>query len=139
MVYFFQAGVPFSTENAKWTAFRKVYSEHKFFCDEHVMHITPSQILNVTNTIFQCHRHQLCQKIYNVHQTNHQTPSTPTKTPGTPNKTPSTPNKTPRTPNNLHSKILIYAVLSQDNFYRKFTHFFGVPFTGLNNMVVYQK
>ena len=29
MVYLFQAGVPFSTENAKWIAFRKVYSENK--------------------------------------------------------------------------------------------------------------
>ena len=29
MVYFFQAGGPFSTENAKGTAFRKVYSENK--------------------------------------------------------------------------------------------------------------
>ena len=26
---FFQVGVPFSTQNAKWTAFRKVYSENK--------------------------------------------------------------------------------------------------------------
>ena len=29
MVYLFQVGVPFSTENAKWTAFWKVYSENK--------------------------------------------------------------------------------------------------------------
>ena len=40
---------------------------------------------------------------------------------------------------NLYSKILIYAVLSQDNFCREFTYFFGVPFTGLKNMVAYQK
>ena len=46
----------------------------------------PSQILNVTNTTSQYHRHQLRQKIYNVCQTNHQTPSTPTKTPGSPKK-----------------------------------------------------
>ncbi len=76
-----------------------------------------------------------------------QTPITPTKTPGTPNKTPSAPNKTPCTPSiveiytnvNLHSKIFIYAVLTRDNFCRKFTHFFGVPFTGLKNMVAYKK
>ena len=46
-----------------------------------------SQILNVTKTTSQCHRHQLRQQIYNVRQTNHQTPGTPNKTPGTPNKT----------------------------------------------------
>ena len=40
---------------------------------------------------------------------------------------------------NLHSKILIYAVLSRGNFCREFTHFFGVPFTGLKIMVAYQK
>ena len=83
-----------------------------------------------------------------------QIPITPTKTPGTPNKTPSMPNKTPSMPNktpctsriveiyknvNLHSKILIYAVLTRDDFCREFTHFFGVPFTGLKNMVAYQK
>ena len=46
----------------------------------------PSQILNVTNTTSQCHRHQLRQKIYNVRQTNHQTPSRLTETPGKPKK-----------------------------------------------------
>ena len=36
-------------------------------------------------------------------------------------------------------QILVYAVLSRGNFCREFTHFFGVPFTGLKNMVAYQK
>ena len=36
-------------------------------------------------------------------------------------------------------QILISAVLSRCNFRREFTHFFGVPFTGLKNMVAYQK
>ena len=125
----------------------------------------PFQILNLTNTTSKCHRHQLRQKINNVRQTNHQTPSTPTKTPGMPNKTPSepdktssTPNKTPGTPNKTttptktstptktpktakktQNKILIYAVLLRYNFCREFTHFFGVPFTGLKNVVAYQK
>ena len=40
---------------------------------------------------------------------------------------------------NLYSKILIYAVLSRGKFCREFTHFFGVPFTGLKNVVAYQK
>ena len=79
-------------------------------------------------------------KIYSVRQT--KTPSTPNKTPSTPNKTQSTPTKIPSTPNKTPSaqfqskeyakkQILIYAVLSRCNFCRKFTHFFGVPFTGL--------
>ena len=29
--------------------------------------------------------------------------------------------------------------LSRGNFCREFTHFFGIPFTGLKNMVAYQK
>ena len=52
-----------------------------------------------------CHRHQLCQKIYDVRQTDHQTPSTPTKIPGTSNKTPSTPNETPGMPNKTSSLL----------------------------------
>ena len=93
------------------------------------------------------------------------TPSTPNKTQSTPTKRPSTPTKTPSTPTktqvsqqknqvrqqkdqvrqlkhqlcNLNQKSLVYAVLSRGNFCRDFTHFFGVPFTGLKNMVVYQK
>ena len=70
-------------------------------------------------------------------------PSTPTKTPSTPNKTPSTPTKTPTMQSQSKEydkkQILVYAVLSRGNFCREFTHFFGVPFTGLKNMVAYQK
>ena len=83
----------------------------------------PSQILNVTNTTSQYHRHQLRQKIYNVRQTNHQTPSTPTKTPvrqkntryAKQNKYTNQNKHTNQNTKyvNLYSKILIYVVLSR--------------------------
>ena len=75
MVYLFQAGVPFSTENAKGTAFRNVYSENKnpnlyIFCDKILN--KPSLILNVRNTTSQWHSHQ-------VHQTKTKYPNQNTK------------------------------------------------------------
>ena len=116
VAYLFQAGVPFSRENAKWTVFRKIYSEKKtqiytFF----VMKLleAPSQILNVINN-------KVRQTKYQVRQTKHQVRNFNQK---------STPKK----------QILTYAVLSRCNFCREFTHFFGIPFTGLKNMVAYQK
>ena len=66
VAYLFQASVPFSTENTKWTAFRKVYSETKTQIQtSFVVKIldAPSQILNNRNTTSQCQRHQLRQKI----------------------------------------------------------------------------
>ena len=65
-------------------------------------------------------KHQVRQPKYQVRQTKHQVRNFNQK---------STPKK----------QILIYAVLSRCNFCRKFTHFFGVPFTGLKSMVAYQK
>ena len=73
----------------------------------------PSQILNVINN-------KVRQPKYQVRQTKRQVRNFNQK---------STPKK----------QMLIYAVLSRCNFCRKFTHFFGVPFTGLKNMVAYQK
>ena len=73
MVYFFQAGVPFPTENAKGTAFDKFIQRIKI-CTFFVMEILdkPSQILNVRNTTSQCHSHQ-------VHQTKTKYPNQNTK------------------------------------------------------------
>ena len=65
----------------------------------------PSQILNVINN-------KVRQPKYQVRQTKRQVRNFNQK---------STPKK----------QMLIYAVLSRCNFCRKFTHFFGVPFTGL--------
>ena len=54
VVYLFQAGVPFPTENAKGTAFDKFIQRIKI-CTFFVMEILdkPSQILNVRNTTSQ--------------------------------------------------------------------------------------
>ena len=91
VAYLFQAGVPFSTENTKWTACRKVYSETKntnlhIFCDENIRCTIPNS---------------KCNSKYNIPMP--QTPITPKNMnimhakniQCTPNKTPSTPNKTP--------------------------------------------
>ena len=54
VAYLFQAGVPFSTENAKWTVFRKVYSETNntnlhIFCDEDIRCTIPNSKCNKYN------------------------------------------------------------------------------------------
>ena len=85
---------------------------------------TPHLIQDVTNTVSQCQRHQLCQPKYQVHQPKYQVHQ---------------PKYKVHQPKYQVHQPKIYAVLSQGNFCRKFTHFFGVPFTRLKNMVVYQK
>ena len=87
-------------------------------------------------------------KIYSVRQT--KTPSTPNKTPSTPNKTPSTPTKIPSTPNKTpsarfqskeHAKKTntdIHCFVAM-LFLSRIYALFGVPFTGLKNLVAYQK
>ena len=68
MVYFFQAGVLFTSERSKRTAFFKVYSEN-IKTNPHIflMQIpdTPTQVLNarshVTNTPSQCEGQQVRQ------------------------------------------------------------------------------
>ena len=57
---------------------------------------------------------------------------------------PSTPTKKTSKPTKYHVRQpkyqpKVFAVLSRGNFCRKFTHFFGVLFTGMKNMVTYQK
>ena len=83
MVYFFQAGVPFSSKNAKGTAFSKAFSDN-INTNPHISLLkiqdTPSQVPNapsqVTNTPPKCKRHQVRQP---------KTASTPTKTASTVN------------------------------------------------------
>ena len=83
MVYFFQAGVPFSSKNAKGTAFSKAFSDN-INTNPHISLLkiqdTPSQVPNapsqVTNTPPKCRRHLVCQP---------KTASTPTKTASTVN------------------------------------------------------
>ena len=65
-------------------------------------------------------KHKVRQPKYQVRQTKHQVRNFNQK---------STPKK----------QILIYAALLRCNFCREFMHFFGTPFTGLNNLVAYQK
>ena len=108
MVYFFQAGVLFSSENVKGTAFSKVHSENintsPHICSMKISD-TPSQVLNapchVTNTPSRCRRDQVRQ-----------------------------PKQHLRQPKQQVCPILIYAVLSQCYFFGKFTHFSGLQFTG---------
>ena len=104
MVYFFQAGVPFSSKNAKGTAFSKAFSDNinsNPYISLLKIQDTPSQVPNapsqVTNTPPKCRRHQVRQP---------KTASTPTKTASTVNI-------------DLRDAIFV----------KKFTHFSGVPFT----------
>ena len=115
----------------------------------------PSQILNVRHTTSQCHsltvtrlqvrktKHQVRRTKHQVRQTKHQVCQTKHQVRQTKHQVCNLlliPVEIVEIKNvNLHSKILIHAVLWTDNFCRKFTHFFGVPFTGLKNVVAYQK
>ena len=110
MVYLFQAGVPFSTENGKETAFTKVYSKNiNTNLQKIVMKYTKEIPITPNNT-----------------------PSTPTKTPSTPNKSPIMPKKAPSSPNKKRCFVA-------RQFLSQIYAFFGVPFRGLKNMVAYQK
>ena len=103
VVYFFQDGVLFSSENVKGTAFSKVYSENINTNPHNENTRYTIQVLNapsdITNTPSQSRRHQ-------------------------------EPKQQVRQPKRQVRSILIYAVLSGCSFCRKFTHFSGVQFTG---------
>ena len=109
VVYFFPAGVLFSTENAIKTAFSKVYSGNTNINMPNKKHERKA-------------KHQIRQKKHQIRKKKHQIRK----------KTPNM-QKTPNTPKNF-----IYAVLSRKKFCSKFTHFVGVLFTDLKSMVVYQ-
>ena len=100
VVYFFQAGVLFSSVNAKGTGFIEVYSENIYMFINTNPHTFPS---HVTNSPSQCRtrKHQVRQPKQQVRQQKQQV-----------------------------CPISIYAVLWRCNFCCKFTHFSGVEFTG---------
>ena len=72
MVYFFKAGEPFSPVKAKWTAFRKVYSENKNtnYDKQYIMY-TKHAVRQAKHQLRQI-KHKVRQAKHQVRQTKHQ-------------------------------------------------------------------
>ena len=97
-MYLFQAGVPFSTENAKGTAFRKVYSENKnpnmyIFCDEKYTKYTKQKLSTPTKILETPNRHQVRKTKHQVRKTKHQIRQTKYQLRQTKHKVPQTKHK----------------------------------------------
>ena len=83
VAYFLQAGVLFSSENAKGTAFSKVYSENINTNPHTVFNENTRYTISSSECSISCNKYTIPMQ---------ETPSTPTKPASTPTKTASTPN-----------------------------------------------